>query len=265
MLELSLIHAADDHLPIACAISAAVGVLAHVFYFIHGNRNLIALRIFLIHLSVLTALLVRSSLVLGPQRGVLVAELVYGSYFVGLFGSMVVYRIFFHPLRRFPGEFWPKISQIYNAWFNAGGVVHDRLERGHEVHGDFLRTGASSILSPAYPVSGGSRRRIEGGATRTDRPGPNTLSILSVDALSKVHGATTGCAKANAGNYEFSTFRGVSDLEFITDKAAHRLRRKVWDRATSKKRTFAPLPTFILPSQVAALRLVAENSYPCPR
>lgn len=89
MLDLALIQANDD-LPIACAVSAAVGVLAHVKYFIHGNRNIVALRIFLIHLSVLTALLVRASFLLGATRGVLVGKLLYGCYLAGLFGSMVV-------------------------------------------------------------------------------------------------------------------------------------------------------------------------------
>lgn len=48
-----------------------------------------------------------------------------------------------------------------------------------------------------------------------------------MDALSKIHDATMGCTEANAGNYDFSTSRGVSDLEFITDNAAYRLRRRV--------------------------------------
>lgn len=116
-----------------------MGVLAHALYFIRGNRSLVALRIFLTHIPVLAALLVRTSLVLEALGDVLIAGLLYG-YLVGLFGSMVVYRISY-PLRQFLGEFWLKVSQICNAWFNAGGVVHDRLERGYEVHGDFLRTG----------------------------------------------------------------------------------------------------------------------------
>lgn len=85
---------------------------------------------------------------------------------------------------------------------------------------------ALSLGRSEAPLSAGTRcKKTEG--ERLTTPGPNTLSILNVDALPKVHGTTTGCTKANAGHYEFSTFRGVSDLEFIMDKATHRLRRRV--------------------------------------
>jgi hypothetical protein len=61
---------------------------------------------------------------------------------VGVFLSMVIYRLFFHRIRRFPGPFWAKVSKIYAMRLAAKNVQYNvELEKLHEQYGDFIRTG----------------------------------------------------------------------------------------------------------------------------
>lgn len=65
------------------------------------------------------------------------------SFACGLVGSLLVYRVFFHRLRRFPGPLPAKVSRFY-AMSKAAETKqsHLFLERLHEEYGDFVRVGA---------------------------------------------------------------------------------------------------------------------------
>ena len=143
-----LIHMASNNLSAACIAAAAIGVLAHVVYFVRGHLNPRAFRIFAVHVGVLFGLLVHSSLYLGVLRGVIVATVLFSSYLAALFSSIVVYRLYFHPLCRFPGDLGPKVSSMYNGYYNSGGGVHSRLEDAHKKHGDFVRWGELPFHTP---------------------------------------------------------------------------------------------------------------------
>lgn len=62
---------------------------------------------------------------------------------LGIFSSTFMYRAYFHPLKRFPGPFWARVSmwwRVIAAW-NAGekhAVVLDKL---HRRYGDVVRIG----------------------------------------------------------------------------------------------------------------------------
>ncbi|ETS82891.1 hypothetical protein PFICI_04767 [Pestalotiopsis fici W106-1] len=65
-----------------------------------------------------------------------------GSLLGGTLFSMVVYRLFFHRLCRFPGPWGAKVSKFYSASLAAKDVqYHKSLARMHEQYGDFIRTG----------------------------------------------------------------------------------------------------------------------------
>lgn len=69
---------------------------------------------------------------------------VVSSFNAGLFGSIFVYRSFFHRLRRFPGPFWAKVSKF---WAFAAAIKRQRfyldVAKVHEKYGDFVRVGKS--------------------------------------------------------------------------------------------------------------------------
>lgn len=64
------------------------------------------------------------------------------SFVVGMFGSILLYRAFFHRLHRFPGPFAAKLSRLYamgNAMRNLQAFKDtDEL---HKKYGDFVRVG----------------------------------------------------------------------------------------------------------------------------
>lgn len=65
------------------------------------------------------------------------------------------------------------------------------------------------------------------------RTGPREVTVYCAEAISLVHGPTSKCKKASV--YEaFGDITGVS-LNITTDKADHRQRRKIWDRAFNAK------------------------------
>jgi len=63
----------------------------------------------------------------------------------------VVYRLYFHPLRNFPGPWIAKVSDIYPAWHNAMGRLHIISERDHKIYGPIYRQGPNKLVtnSPA--------------------------------------------------------------------------------------------------------------------
>lgn len=60
----------------------------------------------------------------------------------GLFGSILIYRAFFHRLQRFPGPFMAKLSR-FHAMKNAATSCQNNIvvQKLHEQYGDFVRVG----------------------------------------------------------------------------------------------------------------------------
>jgi hypothetical protein len=65
----------------------------------------------------------------------------------------------------------------------------------------------------------------------------------SVDAMTEVHGSSAKCYKGNSyTSLEYGHGR-VLNVDCIADKAEHRYRRQIWDKAfTTKGRLPNPLP-----------------------
>lgn len=178
-----------------CFTAAAAGVLSHILYFIRGYHDQHALSIILTHLAGYGILLFLTS-------SLVTATLIFTSYLVALFASMITYRIFFHPLRRFPGPLPAKITRMYGPYTNRHGRMH------HEQNRSFTRYNSDIV-----------------------RIGPNELMILRADAIAKLHASKSGCRKRNAGVYNVITFKGEPNLDSILDREPHRWRRQVWERA----------------------------------
>ena len=62
------------------------------------------------------------------------------AYFLGLFGSIVRYRLWSHPLKSFPGPTWAKITGFWSIKASVPGFKFPRrVQELHRVHGDFVR------------------------------------------------------------------------------------------------------------------------------
>lgn len=47
----------------------------------------------------------------------------------------MVYRLYFHPLARYPGPFLAKIRDMYGAWHSMIGRLHIETENGYQKYG----------------------------------------------------------------------------------------------------------------------------------
>ncbi|KAL1642635.1 hypothetical protein SLS58_005406 [Diplodia intermedia] len=120
---------------------------------------------------------------------------------LGLTASMLVYRGWFHRLRRFPGPGLARFSKLYAVAVSARRVQwHRELEGWHGVYGDVVRTG------------------------------PRELSIARAEAVAPL----AACRKSTL--YALSDWNddrlGLIETRSLAD---HRQRRKPWETALSTK------------------------------
>jgi tryprostatin B 6-hydroxylase len=128
-----------------CAIAAGLGVVVHLGYFIRGEHHRMPFRWITRTLQGVTTLTLLCLHFTGYQ---VVTTLVLTlaltlSFFAGLYGSMTLYRVFFHPLRKFKG---PRLAPISNFWHSYTIRKSDNylvMKRLHEQYGDVIRTGES--------------------------------------------------------------------------------------------------------------------------
>ncbi|KAI1391672.1 putative benzoate 4-monooxygenase cytochrome P450 [Hypoxylon trugodes] len=124
---------------------------------------------------------------------------------IGLFSSMVTYRLFFHRLRRFPGPVDLSISRFFLVRRVAKYMKYYReIAKLHDEYGDFIRTG------------------------------PRELCIIRKSAVPTIYGINTKCLKStwygqNNSDSKKSSVIGSRDFD------DHRHRRRAWDRGVSTK------------------------------
>lgn len=132
--------------PVLLAVaSASGGVLSHLVHFIRGHRAWEAPKIVGFYLIAVCLLWARCIHLQGAVRGASNASIISTSYFLGLFASILVYRIFFHRTRRFPGPFAAKITKLYGPYEALDGKSHLHWSKLFDKYGDIVRIGKPSI------------------------------------------------------------------------------------------------------------------------
>jgi len=184
-----------------CLVAAVTGILTHLIYFIRGYHVTSAYGILIAHTSIYATLAVASVMQMGVRTGFITSTAVFASYLAALFASIIVYRLFLHPLSRFPGPLFARATKLYGPWTNRYGQMHIEQNKLFAKHGNIVRIA------------------------------PNELAILSTDAIPKIHAAKSGCRKRNAGVYNVVHYKGEYNLDTILDREEHRWRRQVWERA----------------------------------
>jgi cytochrome P450 family 628 len=130
-------------LEVVALVGTALGITSHLGYFIHGEHHMQATRIaafFFIAPLLLFILTLRdidghSYIEAGKTTAVGTA-----SYFTALSTSILIYRAFFHPLRRFPGPFSAKLSKITHVLRIAKDSKNYLLnEQMFYKYGEFVR------------------------------------------------------------------------------------------------------------------------------
>ncbi|PPJ59512.1 hypothetical protein CBER1_11662 [Cercospora berteroae] len=123
--------------------------------------------------------------------------------------SLVIYRLFFHPLAKVPG---PRLAAISNIWY-----------ADHARNGDMLRLGKTLHRKYGHAV----------------RVGPNEIWLDSKESFAKIYSATQGYDKSNfyvatslnRPKFDFSSFKLHSpdtlDLLSERDMDRYRLQRRL--------------------------------------
>lgn len=75
-------------------------------------------------------------------------------YAIALFGSIFIYRVFFHRLNNFPGPRLAKVSKLWNVVKASKSTNFRLMEDLHDRYGDFIRTGTKNrvLLPVSYLV-----------------------------------------------------------------------------------------------------------------
>ncbi|KAJ8119669.1 hypothetical protein ONZ43_g3430 [Nemania bipapillata] len=181
-------------------LAAISGVSAHVLVFRVGEWDVAAPSIFVFYL---VAFLIGGS-VSNVQFQVPLVEVAKfaGYHALGLYLSMLVYRAFFHRLRKYPGPF---LARLTNFYITARSVkklhLFEEVQKLHAEYGDYVRLG------------------------------PSELSIADPEAVKAIYGTQSPVSK---GPW-YTLLEPRTPLFMARDKQEHARRRKVWDQGFSTK------------------------------
>lgn len=156
------------------------------------------------------------------------APVIIGGYLLGLYSSMVVYRIFFHRLRHFPGPKLASVSKLWHVFHALDSRNHQLFERLHEQYGDYVRIG------------------------------PNEIAAFHPAAHLVLEGSATECTKSDI----FDLMEPDHSLVLMRDQQKHNARRSVWTRMLTSKAVAEYKPRMLIEVERVKRRLsqAAENN-----
>ncbi|KAH7345800.1 cytochrome P450 [Pyrenochaeta sp. MPI-SDFR-AT-0127] len=185
------------------AFSFLAGVVFHLGYFIRGQHDLATMRyvgILALHLVAAPWLLsIFTNLSLGVAF--IKNSIVLVSFYSGLFASILIYRLYFHRLRAFPGPKSWAISKLFQFHANINWRAYANFHNLHENYGLFVRVG------------------------------PTELSVIHPSAPQVILGPSTKCTKG----VWYDMAQPLRTMHQTGDIGFHDFRRRSWDRAFSQK------------------------------
>jgi hypothetical protein len=127
----------------AIIVAATGGVLTHFLVFIHGEWHMHATRVLGLVVACFSTMLMLDIWYYAESLFVAVASVgaLCGVFCISLFASIVIYRLFFHRLRGFPGPILAKASKLWHVIHCLDSKNHLLMDRLHQEYGDFVRTG----------------------------------------------------------------------------------------------------------------------------
>ncbi|GAB1315434.1 hypothetical protein MFIFM68171_05644 [Madurella fahalii] len=178
----------------------ASGVAAHLFVFRYGEWDVASPSIFVFYASTFAASAVACYAHLGVPISV-IARL-GGCHALGLYGSMLLYRAFFHRLSKYPGPFLARLSNFYITARSMKKLhLFEEVQKLHAQYGDYVRLG------------------------------PRELSIADPEAVKALYSSQSPVTK---GPW-YTLLEPRVPLFMARDKQEHARRRKVWDQGFSTK------------------------------
>ncbi|KAF2685629.1 cytochrome P450 [Lentithecium fluviatile CBS 122367] len=189
-------------------LAVALGLLSH--YALNNGEWDHSSHLFVVFSPLVFCALVVTEYALDPQVMSVVAALqvtatIVAVYLGTLISSILIYRAFFHRLRKYPGAFGARLSKLHS-----------------------LRHVVPSCQY--YIEVEGLHRKYNSDIIRT---GPRELSVTNADAIPLIHGPTSKCRKS--AWYGGAAFLEGTSLQTTRSKKEHRERRKIWEHAFNAK------------------------------
>lgn len=124
-------------------LSAFLGVLSHLGIFIHDEHHLHSATVMNVYLVLFVMTYCAETLWVPDAfwKAQLNASIIVSTYGVALFCSILIYRLFFHSLRKFPGPNMAKVSKLWNVLKILHSTNFRLMEDMRQSYGDFVRTG----------------------------------------------------------------------------------------------------------------------------
>jgi hypothetical protein len=179
------------------------GILSHLVFFKNGERHLYPFRYVQAFILGFTVIFMAKSNSQSLSTGAAMNQtaLLAIFYFAGLYLSLIVYRLFFNPLNKFPGPYGARLSKFDFVFRVTKMDSHHKLYAMHQRYGKIVRIG------------------------------PNDLSVSDPDGVQIVQGQNSKCTKAQW----YSQDTPLISMHTTRDKAMHDRRRRIWSPAFSDK------------------------------
>ncbi|OKP14021.1 Tryprostatin B 6-hydroxylase [Penicillium subrubescens] len=186
--------------------STLSGIATHLTIFRHGEWDVQAPKLVLSYLFLLIGAMVLDQAAKAKYVDFAAPYpwLVKGvwCHILGIYGSMIMYRAFFHRLSQFPGPFFARLSNFYVTALSARKLhLYEETEKLHGIYGDYVRLG------------------------------PTELSIADPSAVKALYSSQ---AKVSKGPW-YTILEPRVSLQTDRDKQEHARRRKVWDQGFSSR------------------------------
>lgn len=208
----------------ATGLVALAGALSHWLYFIHGEHHRQATLYFGLSVSIPLAIILFETCVsavpVSTRQAFMNAFMLELIFLTSLFLSILIYRLYVHPLRHFPGPKTMALSKWGHVFRSRKLDNHHQMDRLRREYGDFVRTG------------------------------PNELTIFKPEAYTALHGSQSKCTKAAW----YDVLKPNDSMHSTRMKSAHGLQKKAWDLAFSAKgKSNLLLLTFEFPQRDSAV------------
>ncbi|KAK9422223.1 putative Tryprostatin B 6-hydroxylase [Seiridium unicorne] len=208
--------------------AALFGVVVHLGVFITGEWHLRVAGVVTIHSLVLVLMTFWSSEPI--PKALLFIFILFSSYLLGLFGSITVYRLFFHRLRRFPGPRLAALTKLWHVYQCRDSRNHMVLDALHKQYGTFVRTG------------------------------PEEITIFHPGVFEFMDGA--GNQNTRAEWYDL--IHPLISPVFSRTSEDHRVRRQIWNQALSHKAIQDYLPRITAQVNVLEQVISTYGTQPVP-
>ncbi|GAB1737231.1 hypothetical protein NU219Hw_g1162t1 [Hortaea werneckii] len=118
-------------------------------------------------------------------------------------GAICIYRLFFHPLSKYPGPWLAAVSQCYVLYYAWRGDLHLQQQAWHAKYGHMVRDG------------------------------PDSITFKSLSANQTIHAVRANTIKT-PGYDAFSASRSMSNTISALDKGTHAFKRRVQGQVLSE-------------------------------